>query len=52
VESDLRSEAGDLIAVLGVHIGQDGVCALLRNHVSTHPHISVFCSLSARTGGI
>lgn len=30
VESDLRSEAGDLVAVLGVHVGQDGVCALLR----------------------
>jgi hypothetical protein len=50
VESDLRSEASDLIAVLGVHIGQDGVCALLRNHVSTHPPTSGFRHLSAHTG--
>lgn len=28
VEGDLGRKAGDLVAVFGVHVGEDGVCAL------------------------
>jgi hypothetical protein len=42
VERDLGSQAGNLVAVLGEHVGENGVGALANNQYSTAPGLTTW----------